>query len=254
MLLLAGLIGLALYRVGEQQQRHESLNRTFATVAALEHAQSDLALLLTSASTLAQTSDPQMADATRQAVGALEEHLGEARASALAQDDTVLLADLDNLIAQIGVASEITQQRVPDLIAADRSQSTDSAAAMMGELSPQAYAIDAGLDRLVREQQDDYAAAASAANRVVDVNLRLLVAIMVAVAAAACATVAALLLPVFDLWLRSRPASKPSPPETWGLGRRYPALRKWLPSPETSTRWSMSANERTRRCSRQEWI
>jgi len=196
MLLLAGLISLALGRVSKQQQRHESLNQTFATVAALEHAQSDLALLLASASTLAQTSDPQTADATRQAAGALEEHLGEAHASALAQDDTVLLADLDNLIAQIGVVSEITQQRLPDLIAADRSQSTESAAAIVGELSRQAYAIHAGLDRLVREQQDDYAAAASAANRAVNVNLWLLMGIMVGAAAAGCATVAALLLPV----------------------------------------------------------
>jgi len=196
MLLLAGLISLALCRVSEQQQRHESLNRTFATVAALEHAQSDLALLLASASTLTETSDPQTADATRQAVGALEEHLGEAHAGALAQDDTGLLADLDNLIAQIGVVSEITQQRLPDLIAADRPQSTESAAAIVGELSRQAFAIHAGLDRLVQEQQADYAAAASAANRAADVNLWLLVAIMVATAAAGCATVAALLLPV----------------------------------------------------------
>ncbi len=196
MLLLAGLISLALCRVGRQQQRHESLNQTFATVAALEHAQSDLALLLTSASTLAQTSDPQTADAARQAAGALEEHLGEAHASALAQDDTALLADLDNLIAQIGVVSEITQQRLPDLIAADWSQSTESAAATVGELSRQAYAIHAGLDRLVREQQDNYAAAASAANHAVDVNLWLLMGIMVGAAAAVCATVAALLLPV----------------------------------------------------------
>ena len=97
---------------------------------------------------------------------------------------------------QIGVVSDITQQRLPDLIASDRSQSTESAAATVGELSRQAYAIDAGLDRLVREQQDDYAAAASAANRAADVNLWLLVGIMVATAAAACATVAALLLPV----------------------------------------------------------
>jgi diguanylate cyclase (GGDEF)-like protein/PAS domain S-box-containing protein len=196
MLLLAGLISLALFRVSKQEQRHESLNQTFATVAALEHAQSDLALLLASASTLAQTSDPQTADAARQAVGALEEHLGEAHAGALAQDDTGLLTDLDNLIAQIGVVSEITQQRLPDLIAADRSQSTESAAATVGELSRQAYAIDAGLDRLVREQQDDYAAAASAANRAVNVNLWLLMGIMVGAAAAVCATVAALLLPV----------------------------------------------------------
>ena len=159
-LLLGGLVSLALYRVSEQQQRHESLNQTFATVAALEHAQSDLALLLASASTLSQTSDPDMADATLQAAGALQDHLGEARANALARDNAMLLADLDNLIAQIGVVSEITQQRVPDLIAADRSPSTDSAAAMVGELSQQAYAIDAGLDRLVRQQQDDYAAAA----------------------------------------------------------------------------------------------
>ena len=195
-LVLGGLVSLALYRVGEQQHRHESLNQTFVTVAALEHAQSDLALLLASASTLSQTSDPEMADATLEAAGALQEHLGEARADALARDDTVLLADLDNLIAQTGVVSEITQQRVPDLIAADQSQSTDSAAAMVGELSQQAYAIDAGLDRLVREQQDDYAAAASGTNRAADVNLWLLVGIMVATAAAGCATVAALLLPV----------------------------------------------------------
>jgi diguanylate cyclase (GGDEF)-like protein/PAS domain S-box-containing protein len=196
MLLLAGLISLALCRVSKQQERHESLNQTFATVAALEHAQSDLALLLASASTLAQTSDPQTAGATRQAVGALEEHLGEAHAGALAQDDTGLLTDLDNLIAQIGVVSEITQQRLPDLIAADRSQSTESAAATVGELSRQAYAIHAGLDRLVREQQDDYAAAASAANHAVNVNLWLLMGIMVGAAAAVCATVGALLLPV----------------------------------------------------------
>jgi diguanylate cyclase (GGDEF)-like protein/PAS domain S-box-containing protein len=196
MLLLAGLISLALFRVSKQQQRHESLNQTFATVAALEHAQSDLALLLASANTLAQTSDPQTADAARQAVGGLEEHLGEAHAGALAQDDTGLLTDLDNLIAQIGVVSEITQQRLPDLIAADRSQSTESAAATVGELSRQAYAIHAGLDRLVREQQDDYAAAASAANHAVNVNLWLLMGIVVGAAAAVCATVAALLLPV----------------------------------------------------------
>jgi diguanylate cyclase (GGDEF)-like protein/PAS domain S-box-containing protein len=196
MLLLAGLVSLALCRVSEQHQRRESLNQTFATVAALGHAQSDFALLLASASTLAQTSDPQMADATRQAAGALEEDLDEARAVALAQGDTVLLADLDNLIAQTSVVSETTQQRLPDVIAPDRSQSTESAAAIVGELSQQAYAIQAGLGRLVREQQDKYAAATSAANRVTDVNLWLLVGIMVATAAAGCATVGALLLPV----------------------------------------------------------
>jgi diguanylate cyclase (GGDEF)-like protein/PAS domain S-box-containing protein len=196
MLLLAGLVSLALRRVSEQQQRHESLNQTFATVAALEHSQSDLALLLASASTLTQTPDPQTADAARQAAGALEEHLGEARASALAQDDTGLLADLDNLIAQIGMVSQITQQRLPDLIGADGSQSTESAAAIVGELSRQASAIHAGLDRLVRQQQEDYAAAASAANHTADLNLWLLVGTMAAVAAAGCATVAGLLLPV----------------------------------------------------------
>ena len=195
MLLLAVLISLALYRVSEQRQRHESLNRTFATVAALEHAQSDLALLLASATSLAQTPDPQTADATRQAAEALREHLGEARASALVQGDTGLLADLDNLIAQIGIVSQITEQRLPDLVAAE-SQSSESAAATVGELSRQAYAIHAGLDRLVREQQGNYAAAASATNDAADVNLWLLVAIMVATAAAAWATVAALLLPV----------------------------------------------------------
>jgi len=176
MLLLAAVATVAVWRARDDLQRHDSLERTSLDVTSLERAQSRFFEGLAIAATLVWAQDPALGDIYSQDVVEIEQGLSVARAEALAQGDAERAAALDNLIERTGHVTEEIERNIAAVVEASPEEATQIALARMAELTPEAYAIRADLNRLVQEGQDELAAKRAAADSAAGVTMALLIA------------------------------------------------------------------------------
>jgi diguanylate cyclase (GGDEF)-like protein/putative nucleotidyltransferase with HDIG domain len=176
MLLMVGMVTVASWRVRDDQSRHESLERSARTVAALEQAHASFFEEIAIIGTLVWARDPAFATLYVSAAEELEQDLSLAQREALAAGDTRASTTLDFLTQRIALLDQQLGPIVPALLASDPDEAIDIALAGMGPAQSEVYLIRGVLERLVTEEQKEFAAKRAAADHSADVTLTLFIA------------------------------------------------------------------------------
>jgi len=192
---LAGIGTVAVWRAHDMRERHDRLEHTSVIAFALEDAEAEFRREEAALSALVFSGDRALVDAYQDAAAAIEQHLSQARASALAEGKADEVLALDDLTKRIGQFNEKVNLALPVLLEADPETAVQLATAAMWEMAPEAEGIIADLEEMVQAQQSQLAADAAAANRAADTTLWLTVGLS-AFAFAVAAGVAVLVLSV----------------------------------------------------------
>ena len=176
MLLMAGMVTVASWRVRDDQSRHQSLERSARTVAALEQAHTTFFEEIAIVAALVWVRDPGLATLYGGAVEELKQDLSLAQREALAAGDSRLTARLGFLMQRITRLDQQLGPIAPALLGPDPDEAIDIALAGMGPAQSETYLIRDVLENLVAEEQKEFAAKRAAADHSADVTLMLVTA------------------------------------------------------------------------------
>jgi hypothetical protein len=230
--LLGSLAALAACRARNERETSDVLDQRTAVVAALDDARAHTFVNGSHIAAAIFSDDPTaLQDSFSQANVIVDEDLDRARVGLIAMDETVDLAALDAIKAQM---DELMQDA--DVLALVASIDSGARIEMGRQFYPQVWpkveAIMADLEQLARGQQAKLAAERTAADSASDTTLALLIGFSAFTFVAGAATLIVVVVSVV------RPLASPerSPRGVWKRGRTCPARRKWHPWPVTSTR------------------
>lgn len=196
MLLLAAVATVAVWRARDMRGRNYSLEHTSAAVASLGRAHARFFEGLANLGALVLTQEPTFRDMYLQAAAEVEQGLSVARAEALAEGRTGRAATLSNLTERVGRLNQEMELAIAAVLGAEPQEATQTAAALLPQLMPEASAVSAELDRLAQEEQGELTAERAAADRSSDITLALLIAIGTAALLTAGAAIMGLILSV----------------------------------------------------------
>jgi diguanylate cyclase (GGDEF)-like protein/PAS domain S-box-containing protein/putative nucleotidyltransferase with HDIG domain len=195
-LLLVGVSVVAVWRTQDLQQRHRTLERTSTATTALQGAQTQFWWKQAALSALVFSSDPGTVADYHNAAAAVDQHLSQARAEAVAAGKADYVANLDDLSGRIGDFNEEVGLALPVLLEASPETAVQLATAAMSDMVPEADAITAQLEDLVREGQEELAAQRAASDQAADTTLWLLMGFGTAAFLVAAGTAGMLLVSV----------------------------------------------------------
>jgi PAS domain S-box-containing protein len=176
MLLLATVAGIAVWRVHDDQQRNERLDRRSTVVTALDDARAQLYLGAAWVASSAIADDPALFyDLNRQAEQALRASLAQARTELVALGEANELASLDDTSRQIDDLVQELDVLWEFSLTAESDARIETAQAELDRLWPRAVVVMADLGQLAEDQQSELGDERAAADRATNVTLWLLV-------------------------------------------------------------------------------
>ncbi len=196
MLLLAAVTLVAIQGARDLEQRHGSLEHSATTATSLERAQSKFFQAKAALAAVVLSQDPAFVYAYLSATADAEQQLDLARQEALAVGDVDQAAALDDLAGQVRRLDGQVEPILPTVLGVSPEAGLELASTSFPELMPQVTAIRDGLEQLVRQQENEFAAEREAADRSLDITLVQLLAFAAVALVGGVAVIAVLVLSV----------------------------------------------------------
>jgi diguanylate cyclase (GGDEF)-like protein/PAS domain S-box-containing protein len=193
LLLVVSIGALAVSRARDDEQLHETLDRTSAASTALEGAQAGFWQAQAALSALVISGDVTWVDDYDTAMATADQELAKARSELLAMGEAGKVAALDDLTGHIDEFNQTVRWLFPTIIEADRQSVLDLANSSMSEMTATNRATIADLEKIVQETQQEAAAEREAGDRAADTTLWLLLGLGCVALATGVGTVITLL-------------------------------------------------------------